>query len=107
MLCSALLCSVPVFFMNCVKCGRFSYFKMEAETCDACHQRQAERQAKMARLKKTFGTEKNSGNPYDLNWAVIQCITRERLSYSDTAEVLGVDERTVELEMDIARQNAG
>ena len=79
---------------------------MEAETCDDCHQSEAELQAKMARLKKAYGSEKDSQNLYDLNWAVIQCLTREGLTRKQTAEVLGVSEETIDFEMDIAYQNA-
>ena len=95
-------CSAPVFSMNCVKCGRWSYFKLQDETCDACHEENARKAATMARLKKLYG----NGKAFSFNWAVIQCITREGLTRKETAEVLGVDEETIDFEMDIAYQNA-
>ena len=87
--------------MNCVKCGRWSYFTLEAETCGQCHQHETDLQ----RLKTEYEAEKANGT-FRLNWAVIHCYWRKKLSLRETAFVLGVEERTIEFEIDIARQNA-
>ena len=41
-----------------------------------------------------------------LNWNVIRMHWREGLRVSEMAEILGMTEREVKLEIDIARQNA-
>ena len=106
-LCSALsLCFFMARIATC-RCGLEFYDSAETRTlCNRCAASPRETEAKLQRLKKQFGSAKNSENPYDLNWAVIQCHWREGLSISQMAKVLGVDAETIGFEIDIAIQNS-
>ena len=76
-------------------------FFSDIETCTACRQHEA----KLQRLKTQYAKEKSEGT-FRLNWAVIQCHFREKLTLLETSKVLGVDSDAICFEIDIARQNA-
>lgn len=87
--------------MNCQRCGRWSYFKLETGTCPKCHQRAA----KIERLAKRYAREMVDGT-FSMRWAVIECYFRHKLSVQETAKVLGKTEEDVRFECDMARQDA-
>ena len=104
-----LLCSVPVFFMARIAtctCGFEFYDSTETRTtCNRCTVYKAKKAAKMASVQAFYANLKQRGK-FNLNWAVIQCLSREGLSIAETAKVLGFSYDEIRFEWDIARQNS-
>ena len=86
--------------MNCVKCGKWMFFG-DVDTCRACQQDAQ----KMAEWSAHYTEQKKQGD-FSASWAVIDCYFRAKFDVRDTARILGLSVRDVELEIDIARQNA-
>ena len=87
------------------RCGLEFYDGKENRTaCNRCQSDASEKHELIDRLTKQYNHEKSKG-VFRLSWAVIQCRWRHGLTIAEMVDVLQVDERTLEFEIDIARQN--
>lgn len=89
------------------KCGIEFYDSTEKRSlCNRCERETKEKTAKLIAVKSFYEGLKRRRGGYNLNWAVIQCLTREKMTIPETAEVLGDSEDRITFEWEIARQNA-
>ena len=114
--CSALLCPC-VFFMghwtpgkvhSCDACG-IEFWTPKAQNaprCNRCTRYKREKAEKLQAVKSFYEGLKRRRGRYNLNLAVINCISREGLSIEETAKVLGHSYETIKFEWEIAKQNA-
>ena len=87
--------------MNCQRCGTWSYFNLEDETCQRCHQREATLKQLTAHYRKV----KAQGDLH-IGFAMIDLYFRNKLTIQETAEILGISVEQAEFERDIVRQNS-
>ena len=66
----------------------------------------APREDRIKELKTHYAENPIKDTHFDLQWAVIHCYYRNRLTVSECAEILGVSEHDVTFSIDCVRQNA-
>lgn len=105
---------LPLYFYmetriaTCNPCGlEFYDLREKRSTGNRCKAYQQERATKINKWKRFIADEREKGKFVSmLNLNVIQMHWREGLRVPEMVEILGMTEREVKLEINIARQNA-
>lgn len=91
---------------DCGSCGVEFYDSTEKQTyCNRCTRYKRETAEKLQRVKSFYDGLKRRGK-FHLRFAVLNCIEREKLSITETAQVLERADETIKWEWDAILQDA-